>query len=177
MNLNRTTRSIGTKCYKYYVAQNCRSSVSSLAFRQQAVTVCPQEIAQTTCRHTSLVPSCCRQPSGPLRNHSVSKFSSVCNLKQSDARYVQLKYAPADFDRDSVLVFPDFITDQEAETFVNDVDSHISRKRYQRGHWDAGMYVARYGSQLGDEMSHAAKLLLYQSFLLDGVESVCYIVF
>jgi hypothetical protein len=60
-------------------------------------------------------------------------------LAHHDERYVNLQYAPVDFDKSSVLVFPDLLSEEESGALMKDIDLRVSSKRYQRGHWDAGM--------------------------------------
>jgi len=50
---------------------------------------------------------------------------------------VNTQCAPPDFDSECVCVFPNFITQQDADAVTKDIDLRISQKRYQRGHWDA----------------------------------------
>jgi hypothetical protein len=45
------------------------------------------------------------------------------------------------FDKSSVLVFPDIISEKESVALLKDIDVRVTSKRYQRGHWDAGMSV------------------------------------
>lgn len=62
-------------------------------------------------------------------------------LKQQDDRYVNLQCAPVNFDKNSVLVFPEIISESESIVLLKDIDVRVASKRYQRGHWDAGMHI------------------------------------
>jgi hypothetical protein len=74
-------------------------------------------------------------------SHNLVSHNNIQQQTQHDDRYVNFQYAPVNFDKSSVLVFPDIISEKESVALLKDIDVRVTSKRYQRGHWDAGMSV------------------------------------
>ncbi len=90
--------------------------------------------------HLRFFSRCSSRGSSTFEVCSNSRVRYNNNLQaHHDARYVNLQNAPVDFDKSSVLVFPDLLSEEESGALMKDIDLRVSSKRYQRGHWDAGM--------------------------------------
>ena len=54
-----------------------------------------------------------------------------------DTRYVNVKNAPLDFDVSSAVVYPNFVTDEEGKSLINESAKRLKRRRFEDGHWDS----------------------------------------
>lgn len=55
----------------------------------------------------------------------------------ADPRYVDSAAAPASFPLSSALVYPEAVSEREADALVQDIQLRMKRRRYEKGHWDA----------------------------------------
>lgn len=55
----------------------------------------------------------------------------------ADPRYVDSAAAPASFPLSSALVYPEAVSEREADAVVQDIQLRMKRRRYEKGHWDA----------------------------------------
>ena len=55
----------------------------------------------------------------------------------TDPRYVDSAAAPASFPLSSALVYPEAVSEREADAVVQDIQLRMKRRRYEKGHWDA----------------------------------------
>ena len=67
---------------------------------------------------------------------AVSRSRSISSLS-ADPRYVDSAAAPANFSPSSAVVYPEAISEQEADALVQDIQLRMKRRRYEKGHWDA----------------------------------------
>ena len=84
--------------------------------------------------------TCCTQTSTATCTGSrISRgiFRSFSSLLSADPRYVDSTAAPANFSSSSALVYPEAISEQEADALVLDIQLRMKRRRYEKGHWDA----------------------------------------
>lgn len=54
-----------------------------------------------------------------------------------DTRYVNVKNAPLDFDVSSAVVYPNFVTEEEGKSLINESAKRFKRRSFQDGHWDS----------------------------------------
>ena len=54
-----------------------------------------------------------------------------------DTRYVNVKNAPLDFDVSSAVVYPNFVTEEERKSLINESAKRFKRRSFQDGHWDS----------------------------------------
>lgn len=62
---------------------------------------------------------------------------SRCKSTVPATNHLSTLNAPHDFDPLSVAVYDSFISDIEGESLVQDINSKMRRRRYDKGHWDA----------------------------------------
>ena len=55
----------------------------------------------------------------------------------ADPRYVDSTAAPADFSPSSAVVYPEAMSQDEADALVQDIQNKMRRRRYEKGHWDS----------------------------------------
>ena len=78
----------------------------------------------------------CRKPTLigiPVRR----SISSAAPLLSADPRYVDSTASPASFSPSSAVVYPEVISQDEADALVQDIQNRMRRRRYEKGHWDA----------------------------------------
>jgi alkylated DNA repair protein alkB family protein 7 len=54
-----------------------------------------------------------------------------------DPSHVNLRSAPALFDASSAVVYPNFISEEEGESFIKEASKRMKRRRFEQGHWDS----------------------------------------
>ena len=68
-----------------------------------------------------------------------SSLNMACNhLKRFESSHVDARFANKWFCSDYVQVFPNFLSIDEGKAVSDDVTELMRRRRYQKGHWDAG---------------------------------------
>lgn len=82
-----------------------------------------------------LVRANCNKPR-PLSNASFSTHKPIAT-KSPDMSYVNIRNAPNDFDVSSAVVYPSFLTDDEARSLAKEASRRLKRRRFEEGHWDA----------------------------------------
>lgn len=53
-----------------------------------------------------------------------------------NADYVNLANAPSNYDN-SAVVYPDFLSEEEGQSLVEEVSKRLKRRRFEEGHWDS----------------------------------------
>ena len=115
-------------CYRYCMIPLLRATSSAVAGR-----VRPRSVAA--------VVSCCLDTgAGAAAAASSSTASSPpAPPLTADPRYVDSAAAPASFPLSSAVVYPDAISECEADALVQDIQLRMKRRRYEKGHWDAAI--------------------------------------
>lgn len=92
-------------------------------------------------RSVAAVVSCCLDTgAGAAAAASSSTASSPpAPPLTADPRYVDSAAAPASFPLSSAVVYPDAISECEADALVQDIQLRMKRRRYEKGHWDAAI--------------------------------------
>ena len=57
--------------------------------------------------------------------------------------HIDVRFAPKSSRSDDVKVYPNFLTPEEGLTISKDVTNLMGRRRYEKGHWDAGEIFRR----------------------------------
>lgn len=66
------------------------------------------------------------------------RFSSVATaVLEADASFVDARFAPSDFTPDVSVVYPNVLTEDEANLILDDIKGRLKQRRYEKGHWDA----------------------------------------
>ncbi|CAJ1893620.1 unnamed protein product [Cylindrotheca closterium] len=65
------------------------------------------------------------------------RFSVAPTVLEADASFVDTRFAPSDFTPDVSVVYPNVLTEDEANLILDDVKGRLRRRRYEKGHWDA----------------------------------------
>ena len=60
-----------------------------------------------------------------------------------DSTHVNIKHAPANFDPASAVVYPNFITHEEGQSFIKEASKRMKRRRFEGGHWDSVISLYR----------------------------------
>jgi len=73
---------------------------------------------------------------------SIIRVQRYCSTLTSssmkhDTRYVNVKNAPLDFDISSAVVYPNFVTEEEGKSLINESAKRLKRRRFEDGHWDS----------------------------------------
>lgn len=68
---------------------------------------------------------------------AICRSISSPSLLSADPRYVDSTAAPANFSPSSAVVYPEVISEDEADALVQDIQNRMRRRRYEKGHWDA----------------------------------------
>lgn len=72
---------------------------------------------------------------GLIRKRCLS--STLQTALKADASLVDARFAPSDFTPDASVVYPNVLTEDEANSILEDVQGRLRRRRYEKGHWDA----------------------------------------
>jgi len=51
--------------------------------------------------------------------------------------WVDARFAPSNFVKESAIVYPNVLSDEEASSLQQDISIRMKRRRYEKGHWDA----------------------------------------
>ena len=78
----------------------------------------------------------CRLPTR-ISAHRCHRSNSSPSLLSADPRYVDSTAAPANFSPSSAVVYPEAISQEEADALAQDIQLRMRRRRYEKGHWDA----------------------------------------
>lgn len=71
-----------------------------------------------------------------LIRHRLFSRTSFVELK-ADPSLVDARFAPSDFTPDASVVYPEVLTEDEANMILEDIKGRLRRRRYEKGHWDA----------------------------------------
>jgi alkylated DNA repair protein alkB family protein 7 len=106
---------------------------SAIAFSSESPRCCNGRMAQLSTKFRSAI--------FPLSTKTSSYISTKRHCftlgTEHDPSLVDLSRAPPEFDATSVLVFPNIISEGDADVIISEIEPRVSGKRYQRGHWDA----------------------------------------
>eukprot|EP00978_Attheya_sp_CCMP212_P004497 scaffold9790_cov40-Attheya_sp.AAC.1 len=73
-----------------------------------------------------------RRVSARWHSYSYSTWTVEPRLDWVDARF-----APSNFVKESAIVYPSVLSDEEASSLQQDISIRMKRRRYEKGHWDA----------------------------------------
>ncbi|KAL7467405.1 hypothetical protein ACHAXS_007645 [Conticribra weissflogii] len=98
---------------------------------------------------------------------NVNNFSNDSSIRP-DRTLVNIDRAPSDFDQNSAVVYPNFITPEEGHSFIKEASKRMKRRRFEQGHWDSVISLYRevelstrddFGIPNDDEISSAKEEL------------------
>mmetsp|Transcript_28813 Transcript_28813/g.59834 ORF Transcript_28813/g.59834 Transcript_28813/m.59834 type:complete len:354 (-) Transcript_28813:65-1126(-) len=95
----------------------------------------------TLCRRCGLSPRTL-QPNNNITLSKVSNFSNDSSIRP-DRTLVNVDQAPSDFDSSSAVVYPNFISPEEGQSFIKEVSKRMKRRRFEQGHWDSVISLYR----------------------------------
>lgn len=62
---------------------------------------------------------------------------AVDRISNPDPRFVNIQHAPEGFDVTSAVVYPEFITEEEGKSLIQEASKRLKRRRFEDGHWDS----------------------------------------
>ncbi len=86
-------------------------------------------------RAVAAVASCCVDTGAAAASSSTA--SPPASPLSADPRYVDSATAPISFALSSAVVYPEAVSEGEADALVQDIQLRMKRRRYEKGHWDS----------------------------------------